>query len=68
MVSEEVMLQYIGDSHQDTGIDGVLLEYAIDVRPVAWYLFGQPDNGLFLSFQFLPDSFSDMHGFLGIAC
>ena len=66
MVSEEVMLQYIGDSHQCAGIDGVFLEYAINVRPVARNLFGQPDNSLFLSFQFFSDSFPDVHSYLAL--
>ena len=66
MVGKKVMLQYIGDSHQRPGIDGVFLEYAINVRPVARNLFGQPDNSLFLSFQFLSDSFPDVHSYLAL--
>ena len=61
MISEEVMLKYVRDSHQCASVDGILFEYAIDICPVARYLFGKPDNSSVLLFQLLSDSFSDVH-------
>lgn len=43
---KEIVLQYLGDTHQHFRIDAVFFEHFIKVLPATWNLLGKPNDCL----------------------